>query len=174
MRTIVGRSVADIRLAASLPPNHALFSLEHFIDDVRQLASFEAVASQCEFSVSMVDSALAVEADRDLLFSAVTNLLKNAFKFTGCGTKVWLTAYAEGDRVIIDVQDHCGGLGEANKEDFFVPFRNIGSKKVGLGLGLSVSRLNVEANKGTLSVRDVPGSGCVFTISLPRHAMPEV
>lgn len=174
MRTIVDRSVAGIRLAASLPPNHELFSLEDFIADVKESASFEALASQCEFSVAMVDAGLAVEADRDLLFSAVTNLLQNAFKFTGHGTKVSLTAYEEGDRVLIDVQDHCGGLGPVNKEDFFVPFQNIGSKKFGLGLGLSISRLSVEANKGTLSVRDIPGSGCVFTISLPRRAMPEI
>lgn len=174
MRTVVDRSVAGIRLAASLPPNHELFSLEHFIFDVKESASFEALSSQSDFSVSMVDAGLAVEADRDLLFSAVTNLLQNAFKFTARGTKVWLNAYAQDDRVLIDVQDHCGGLGAVNKEDFFVPFKNIGSKQHGLGLGLSVSRQSVEANRGTLSVRDIPGSGCVFTISLPRHSMPEI
>ena len=40
---------------------------------------------------------------------------------------------------------------------------------IGLGLGLSICRRNVEANSGVLSVRDVPGSGCIFTIDLPRH-----
>jgi signal transduction histidine kinase len=40
-------------------------------------------------------------------------------------------------------------------------------------LGLSISRRSVEANHGTLSVRDVPGTGCVFTIDLPRHLDPE-
>jgi len=31
----------------------------------------------------------------------------------------------------------------------------------------------VEANNGVLSVRNVPGTGCVFTIDLPRHSMIE-
>jgi signal transduction histidine kinase len=39
-----------------------------------------------------------------------------------------------------------------------------------MGLGLAISRKSVEENGGTLSVRDIPGSGCVFTIELPRVA----
>ncbi|MBC7607953.1 MAG: HAMP domain-containing histidine kinase [Polaromonas sp.] len=171
MRTIVDRSIAVVRLTAGLPPNHELVSITDFIADVKDSASFEALARKCEFSVSVVGIGLAVEVDRDLLFSAVANLLQNAFKFTGCGTKVSLTAYAEEDRVLIDVQDHCGGLGPVNKEDLFRPFNSIGAGKPGTGLGLSISRRSVEANKGMLSVRDIPGSGCVFTISLPRHPM---
>ena len=41
----------------------------------------------------------------------------------------------------------------------------------GLGLGLAIARRSVEADGGTLSVRDVPGTGCVFTISLARHEL---
>jgi signal transduction histidine kinase len=43
-----------------------------------------------------------------------------------------------------------------------------------LGLGLAISRLSVEANGGNLSARDVPGSGCVFTIDLPRRVLAKV
>ena len=39
-----------------------------------------------------------------------------------------------------------------------------------MGLGLSIARRGVEANDGTMSVHDLPGSGCVFTIDMPRHA----
>jgi len=53
----------------------------------------------------------------------------------------------------------------------FVPFVQTGEDRSGLGLGLSIARRSVEANDGELSVRDVPGVGCIFTISLARHAM---
>ncbi len=56
----------------------------------------------------------------------------------------------------------------------FLHFTQSGQKKTGLGLGLSISRRSVEVNKGTLSVRNVPGSGCVFTIDLPRHSLTEL
>jgi K+-sensing histidine kinase KdpD len=53
----------------------------------------------------------------------------------------------------------------------FAPFTQNSEDKSGLGLGLSISRRAVEANEGTLTVRDIPGDGCVFTIALPRYTM---
>ena len=41
-----------------------------------------------------------------------------------------------------------------------------------VGRQLLIPRRSFEANEGTLRVRDKPDSGCVFTIDLPRHAMP--
>jgi signal transduction histidine kinase len=55
----------------------------------------------------------------------------------------------------------------------FAPFVQSGADKSGVGLGLSIARRSVEANGGMLSVRDIPGSGCVFTIDMPRHSTVE-
>jgi hypothetical protein len=99
----------------------------------------------------------------------LVNLLQNAFKFTHPNTQVTLHAYAVGDRVIIDVHDHCGGLPEGFADKMFKPFTQGGVDRRGLGLGLSIARKSVEADGGKLTVRDVPGEGCVFTIDLPRH-----
>jgi len=55
----------------------------------------------------------------------------------------------------------------------FQPFVQAGTDRSGLGLRLSISRRSVAANDGFLSVRDVPGSGCVFTIELPRHPLSD-
>jgi signal transduction histidine kinase len=108
-----------------------------------------------------------------MLFSAVGNLLQNAFKFTRPHTEVLLNAYATADRVLIDVEDNCGGLPPGDAERLFQPFTQGGADKSGVGLGLSICRRSVEANHGVLSVRDLPGKGCVFTIDLPRHLMAE-
>jgi signal transduction histidine kinase len=56
----------------------------------------------------------------------------------------------------------------------FLPFTQGDKDRTGLGLGLSISRRSIEANHGTLSVRDVPNEGCVFTIDLPRHSLAEL
>lgn len=132
---------------------------------------FAAIARKCELLVSVVGLGLAVDADKDLLFSAVGNLLHNAFKFTKPGTKVTLTAYAEDEKILIDVHDHCGGLPEGKVESLFVPFYTVVDEKFGSGLGLAISRRSVEANRGTSTARDIPGSGCVFTIALPRSPL---
>ena len=60
------------------------------------------------------------------------------------------------------------GLPPGKAEDLFVPFSQRSAKRTGMGLGLSISRKGVEAMDGALSVRDLPGKGCVFCIELPR------
>ncbi len=77
------------------------------------------------------------------------------------------------DRILIDVEDKCGGLPQGEAETMFHPFKQGDEDRTGLGLGLAISRRSVEANKGKLTVRDMPGEGCVFTINLPRHAVAE-
>ena len=171
MRNLVDRSLADVRITAGMPPRARLISLADFIADVKISASLEAHARQCEFTVGAVDAELALDVDREMLFSAVGNLLQNAFKFTQRHTEVSLNAYAAADRIRIDVEDHCGGLPQGAVEDVFLPFKQSGEDRSGLGLGLAICQRSVEANNGVLSVRDVAGSGCVFTIELPRHVL---
>jgi signal transduction histidine kinase len=121
----------------------------------------------------VVDPALAVDADRESLISAVGNLLQNAFKFTRQHSEVSLSAYAAADRILIDVEDSCGGLPPGDFGRMFLPFTQGSADRSGLGLGLSICRRSVEANNGVLRVRDVPGTGCIFTIDLPRHSLPD-
>lgn len=171
---LIDRSLAEVRMTAGLPLQNRLFSLADFIAEVKLSASLEAQIKGCVLTVSTVDPLLAIDADRDLLLSAVGNLLQNAFKFTHAHSEVTLNAYSMADRILIDVEDHCGGLPPGDAEKMFLPFTQSGEDKSGLGLGLSISRRSVEANDGILSVRNIPGTGCVFTIDLPRHTVPEI
>lgn len=171
LRDLIDDSLVDVRLRAgdAIPPQ--MFSLSDFINEIKEAADLAARARECTFTVSDVDVTLGVCASRDLLFSALGNLLQNAFKFTRADTEVTLDAYAVADRILIDVKDHCGGLSSEAEASMFEPFRQGNADRTGLGLGLSIARRSVEASDGELSVRNLPGVGCVFTISLPRHAM---
>lgn len=172
LRNLVDRSLADVRVTAGMPAQRQLIPLAGFIGDIKISAALEAQSRGCGLAVSAVDPGLAVEGDRELLFSAVGNLLQNAFKFTEQHTEVLLHAYALDDRVLIEVEDSCGGLPAGDAERMFQPFTQGSADKSGLGLGLTICRRSVEANGGTLSVRNVPGSGCIFTVALPRHVAP--
>ncbi len=172
LNRLVDRSLAEVRLNAAMPLQPRLFSLADFIREVKMSASLETGPNNCTLIVSDVDETLALEADRDLILAAVGNLVQNAFKFTHAGSQVTVRAHAAGDRVHIDVSDCCGGLPDKFADTMFQPFTQGGKNKTGLGLGLSISRRSVEANDGKLCVMDVPGTGCVFTIDLPRHVLP--
>jgi len=172
LRKLIDRSLSEARMNAGIPVIRRLFSLADFIAEVQLSASLEAQVNKCTLTVSFVDSKLAVDADRELLLSAVSNLLQNAFKFTHPLSEVLLKVHASGDRILIEIEDRCGGLPNGDLDKMFLPFTQSGANKTGLGLGLPISRRSVEANSGTLTVRDLPACGCIFTIDLPRHAMP--
>ena len=170
---LIDRSLAEVRMSAGLEIQAQLFSLAGFIAELKVSASMEAHMKNCVLIVAQVDDKLALSGDRDLLLAATGNLLQNAFKFTQPNTEVTLNAYASGDRIHIDVEDNCGGLPAGSETTMFLPYVQHGEDKTGVGLGLSISRRSVEANGGALTVRDVPGTGCVFTIDLPRHLAKE-
>ncbi|WP_197070178.1 HAMP domain-containing sensor histidine kinase [Burkholderia sp. 9120] len=172
LRDLIARSLDEVRTAAGISEQSRTFSVADFIAEVKYAADLAAQVRGCVLRVSDVDTRLAIVGDRDQLYSAVGNLLQNAFKFTRHRTEVTLDAYALSDRILIDVKDHCGGLPAGDAERMFRPFTQNGTDKTGLGLGLSIARRCVEGNNGTLSVRDVPGTGCIFTVSLPRYAVP--
>lgn len=168
---LVDQTLAEVRMSQDHEASLQTFSLTGFIDEIEEHASLVARTRGCDLVVSHVDPELAVSGNRDLLFAALVNLLQNAFKFTQNDTQVGLDAYAAGDRILIDVKDQCGGLPADTAETLFKPFHQHGANRSGLGLGLSIAQRSVEASAGELTVRDVPGVGCVFTISLPRHAV---
>jgi signal transduction histidine kinase len=172
LRRRIDRALAESRASAGLPRASQRVSVTDFVAAIKTSASLDAFAAECILTVAEVEEGLEIRGDRDLLLTAVENLLHNAFKFTRRHTEVSLNAYSAGDRVIIDVADHCGGLPAGNHEELFLPFKQGSVDRGGLGLGLSICRRNVEANDGVLRVRDIPGLGCVFTIDLPRYLPP--
>jgi signal transduction histidine kinase len=168
MSKLIDRSLQEVKAAGGEERPPLLFSLSALILEAKESGDLDASARGVTFNVGPVDETLGLEANRDLILAALANLLSNAFKFTEVATTVALTAFAQGDRILIEVKDACGGLPEGNAERMFIPFSQRSGDKSGAGLGLSIARQSVMADGGTLSVRNLPGDGCVFTINLPR------
>jgi hypothetical protein len=167
LANLVARALDEVR--GDVSERSPAFSLASFIADAESAARLDVRAAGCELRVRPVDVVLGIRGDRELLLAALANLLQNAFKFTHSGTEVRLSAYAFGQQVMIEVADHCGGLPCGTAEKLFTPFTQRSEDRSGLGLGLFIARRSIEADGGTLSVRDVAGRGCVFTICLARH-----
>lgn len=172
LRNLVDRTLSEVRLAAGTQRRERLW-VSAFVDEIAALGILHAEYRGIRFTVSAVDPTLAIDGDPQLLTSAVMNLLHNAFKNTLRGGAVLLTARAQGERLLVEVQDECGGIPES-KRDLFQAFgERRGADRSGLGLGLSITRQAVRAHGGDIHIRNVPGTGCVFTIDVPLAA-PEV
>jgi signal transduction histidine kinase len=172
LKKLIDHSLDEVRTASGSALYAKTFSVSEFVTDAKNAAELDAVSKGCTLVVPVVDPLLAISGDRDAILGALINLLHNAFKFTHPLTEVTLRAHAAGTDVLIEVEDHCGGLTDGAAEGMFKPFAQRGGDRTGVGLGLSIARRSVETDGGTLKVRDLPHIGCVFTISLPLHTLP--
>ncbi len=168
MRELIDRAVAGIRMNGHPAVEHTQTNIFSLLSEVESSLQPEANAREVSLIVD-ADPTLDVNADRHLLASALANLIQNAVKFTAEGSNVWVRAFREGDRAVIDVEDRCGGLLEGKTEQLFAPFVQENTDKSGLGLGLSIARRAVHLNDGDISAQNLPGLGCVFTIRLPIY-----
>jgi hypothetical protein len=171
LRDLIARWLDEVRLTRAV--NRSRILVSEFIDDVAAAARLAANARGIALNVRIPQDPLIIEADRLILSAVLGNLLQNAFKFTRPHTTVTLTVSGSADRVIIDVQDECGGLpGAVDGEELSPSFAQQGADRTGLGIGLAFSRWGAEANGGRLYARNLSERGCVFTVDLPRSPTP--
>lgn len=169
LREVVDRTLSEVRLEAGAQ-RRARVPVVTFIDDIAASGMLHSEYRHIRFTVEPIDSGLSIDADPQLLTSAVMNLLHNAFKNTPSGGRVVLRAHAEQGRLLIETEDECGGI-PPGKGDLFQVFGDRrGSDRSGLGLGLSIARNAVRAHGGEISIRNMPGKGCVFIIDVPLAA----
>jgi signal transduction histidine kinase len=168
LRGVIDRSLSEVRLATGSHHKERI-GVGVFIEEMEIDALVDAANRGLQFTVAPVDNSLFVEVDRQLFASAVSNVLQNAFKFNRPSGQVWLRVGYTDDHVFIEIEDECGGLQAGATEALFRPFEQRATDRTGLGLGLTISRQAIEADGGKISVRDIPGRGCVFTIEIPRE-----
>lgn len=169
LQALIDRDVARVRLTATAPRLEQI-AIVPLLDEIGATGMLHSEYRHVRFSIEASDPNLYVEADRQLFSSAVMNLLHNAFKYTPPGGQVILRASVCEQRLCIEVEDRCGGI-PASKMDLFKAFGDRrGVDRSGLGLGLSIARSAVTAHGGEISIRNMPGTGCVFVIDMPLSA----
>ncbi|HXS99688.1 MAG TPA: HAMP domain-containing sensor histidine kinase [Elusimicrobiota bacterium] len=169
MRDIIDRSFSEVRMkhekSADLRPMRVL----DIVEEVEATSGARERGREIELDV---DPHLRIVGDHHYLISALSNLVQNAVKYSKEGGTIWVRGRESGARVLLEVEDRCGGLPKGKAEELFQPFVQKSSDRSGLGLGLTIARRAAALNGGTLEVRDLPGEGCVFTISLPKADRP--
>lgn len=166
LRLLISNSLVGVRLDSGVAKSERV-SVAELIGELEAEATMGAHEGD-RLTVSPVPAHLDVEADQQVLSAAINNMIQNAFKFSPHGTLVKLRTTASAERVTIEVEDRCGGLPPGDSNELFRPFEQRNANRSGLGLGLAISRKGVETMGGKITVKDLPGKGCVFSIDLPR------
>jgi signal transduction histidine kinase len=166
LRDLVDSTLSDIRMSANIARQERV-PINVFLDEIALAANLHAEFRELRFESNRIDPRVCVNADPQLLASAVMNLLNNAFKFTPAGGHISLRARLAGHRVLIEVEDECGGIPETKTDPFEAFTDRRKYDRSGLGLGLSIARKAVRIYGGDINFRNLPGTGCVFVIDMP-------
>jgi signal transduction histidine kinase len=161
---LVAESLAEARLIGTAARR----------DCVRLADFFNQLVADCPLQRGIrieveVSEDLHLDVDERLLASALGNVLQNAVKFTRDNETIILRAFSTNGAVAMEVEDRCGGL-LVETDELFRAFVQGNADRRGTGLGLAIARRAVEVHGGKLTVRNLPGLGCVFAILMPRTA----
>jgi signal transduction histidine kinase len=157
--------LVEVKLRDGVLAQRQEVSIRKLVGEIVEDAAAEAAEKRIGIRTEL--SAERVSADYKLLHSALSNLLRNAIKFTNDEGVITLRARSADHRVLFEVEDQCGGLPEGTVHKLFDPYVQVGRDRSGFGLGLAIAKQAVDAHDGDLRVHNLPPHGCVFLLELP-------
>jgi len=147
----------------------------------RSVTSVELIARTkgIHLESNLAEDLPVIFADEERIQQVLDNLLGNALKFTPAGGKIIIGAKTrrenESARLLeVSVSDSGEGIPAEDLQRVFERFYQspprIGRTRPGTGLGLPIARHIVEHHQGKIRVESEPGTGSVFSFTLPIWA----
>jgi len=114
-----------------------------------------------------------VHGDRELLFSALANLVDNALKYAGEGARVEITCAHEGAETVLSVADNGPGIAESERAHLGTHFYRLDRRRSGYGLGMASVVAVMRLHGGRLEFADAaPGLRVKMVFNAPSGAVP--
>lgn len=121
-----------------------------------------------EVRLILPEEDLKTSGDRDALYGVWANLLLNALKYSDKDQAVELRLARQEEWAVLRVMDRGRGLPRATDyQKLFEPYVRADQETKGMGLGLALAKLVVEAHAGTITGEPASDGGSVFTVRLP-------
>lgn len=168
--------VEDILELSEFENSNGTVTLQKEICDISQLVETTAELMQGVADLTNIqiifDTAtdVSLEIDRSKIERVIYNLLSNAIKYSGSHNIVQVAITRSKDFCLITVSDNGTGIPEAQLDKIFNSFYRVDEHKTmaaGTGLGLTASKIIVDAHGGKIDVVSHVGHGSTFTVYLP-------
>jgi len=149
--------------------------------DLRELAlraaeTLRGYSPGTRVEVSAPETLPPVQGDPDQLERVILNLGSNALKYSPPAGLVRLSVTREGDSVEVALSDEGPGIPPESLPRLFDKFYRVpeapGKKRTGTGLGLTISKMIVDAHGGSIRAESILGKGSTFRVRLPQGPTP--
>jgi signal transduction histidine kinase len=166
---LIDQTLQIARVASGIELRRQSTTLKSLFEEAELGAASEAESKSIEIR-AVIETDERINLDTRLVRSALGNLVRNGVKYSSTGGLVELRGHIADGRVVIEVEDCCGGLPPGKVEQAFAPFVRLDNRQTGFGLGLAIAKQAVDAHGGSIRVQDLPGKGCIFVLELPIAA----
>lgn len=114
--------------------------------------------------------------DRKLLEQILTNLLANAIKYSGLGSKIYFLVNCDPQKIIFTIKDQGIGIPSEDLTQLFEPFHRCKNVKkiAGTGLGLTIVKKAADLHGAEITVDSQVGVGTTFTVTIPLPIASEL
>jgi two-component system, OmpR family, sensor kinase len=150
------------------------FELDDVIEEVVRDANFEGAVKNCRVSLQGAANN-AVLASRELLRSAIENVLRNAVRYSPNDSTVEMQIARAGNGLEIVIRDHGPGVPAADLERIFEPFYRVAESRDrdsgGEGIGLAITSQVMKAHGGSAGAVNANSGGLEVRLSLPGTAI---
>jgi len=150
------------------------FDLDEVMEEVVRDANFEGAVKSCTVQLHGAANRT-VHANRDLLRSAVENVLRNAVRYSPHGAPVDVTVDRSDSGLSIVIRDRGPGVPESDLERIFEPFYRVAESRDrdsgGEGIGLAITSQVMRAHGGCARAGNRAGGGLEVRLSLPAAAL---
>ena len=141
------------------------------VQNALETVSSSAKERNIEIIKDLTEGLPSIIADTDKTTWVLNNLLTNAMKFSNSGSSIHLTLNHKDNEVLFSVADTGPGIAPEYQTKLFEKYFQVPGVNVkGTGLGLSISKEFIDAQKGRIWVESKPGTGSVFSFTLPVYA----
>ncbi|KKL99555.1 hypothetical protein LCGC14_1813260 [marine sediment metagenome] len=134
---------------------------------VKSIKIDETFSENVKINLNLIDSSHFIPADRDLLKSAILNIIQNAYHAMDDRGYLSISIIKNISSISINISDTGIGIEKKDLENIFTPFFT--TKQSGNGLGLPQAYKIISAHLGTIDVRSIINKGTTFTITLPNE-----
>ena len=141
------------------------------VQNAMETVSSGAKEKNIEIIKDLAEGLPSIMADTEKSTWVLNNLLTNALKFTTSGSSIRLTVKQNDKLVVFSVTDTGPGIAPEYQTKLFDRYFQVPGVNIkGTGLGLSISKEFIDAQKGRIWVESKPGTGSVFSFSLPMYS----
>ena len=171
---LIGQVLKLARLnGTDAPIEREPVDVDEMIEEIVHDANFEGAAKGCTISVEG-SAGQTVNGNRELLRSAIENVLRNAVRYSPPGAPVEVAVERSDAGLAVSIRDRGPGVPAADLERIFEPFFRVAESRDrdsgGEGIGLAITSQVMRAHGGSATAGNRPAGGLEVRLGLPAAA----